>query len=313
MARVFTFLSLILLLTGCELFPTRNAERNAQLYQAVLVELRSLEAQGLIDPNTASAVLISRYGTSFGGTIALEGRDGTGRPMGAEAMTEACLNQTGSLVTGVIKRCLRQNYASADSLEYSHAGIAYRLPGKEWRVRQSLRAIETAVHFQWFGSLRQFIDIPLVEYRVEIIVPDLALQNRLAQGLLVDRAGERLIDPVYNLVSKPFQTEEQMSNQFVLELVASAMQGPSTPISRTNAQRFLRANGYSATVILLGGFQSLTKWDQFFGTIDLSDQPYAKRYEVGELITVLSARKFMQAMGRVRAVREVKLEQNKGP
>ena len=98
-----------------------------------------------------------------------------------------------------------------------------------------------------------------------------------------------------------------MSNQFVLELIAIAMQPADMPINRANAQAKLRELGYEPTVVQLGGLQTFTKYDNLFGTIDLSEQPYTRRYEVAELITVLSLRKFMDRTGRVQAVLNVEL------
>lgn len=298
---------ILTLFAGCELFPRRDATANARLYDAVIAELNALEAQGFIDPSNASVVLINRYGTSFGGTVVLEGQNPDGGYLDSVTMADQCIDERSSRNVGRVKRCLRQRFLSDDRLRYSHGGIAYKLPGRAWEVRQSLRSVETTVHFQWYGSLKQFVDIPLIDQRVELVVPDLALQTAMARDLLIENSGATLIDPVYNLVSKPFQTQEQMSNQFVLEIAAAAMQSPGLSNTRANAQAFLRENGYRPSIILLGGFQSLTRFDGIFPTIDLSALPYARRYEVGELITVLSVKQFLQRLGRVSAVREVSL------
>ena len=295
------------LFAGCDLFPRRDAEVNARLYEAVVAELNALEAQGLIDPKNASVVLINRYGTSFSGTVVLEGQDADGNPLDSAAMVERCLADTGSRAIAGMKRCLRKTFPSNNRLRYSHGGIAFKLPGRPWDVRQSLRSVETAVHFQWFGSLRQFVDIPLVDHRLELLVPDLDLQRAIAQDLLYEDSGATLIGPVYNLAANPFQTREQMSNQFVLEVAAAAMQNPELANSRTNAQVYLREQGYRPSIILLGGYQTFIRFDNLFPTIDLSDLPYARRYEVGELITVLSIRQFLQRQSRITAVREVAL------
>ena len=305
MFRPLISLLFALFLAGCDLFPVRNEEQNAALYHSVLAQLNALERDGLLNPNTASIVLVSRHGTSFGGTITLAGEGAEGRAMNAEQMTQHCLTETRSQRTGAIKRCLRTRFRTDDELRYSHGGIAIKLPGRDWTVRQSLRDVNTGEHFQWYGTLESFVDIPLVKPRIELMVPDLDLQNRLASRLLIERAGNRIIDPDYNLVSQPFQTDEQMSNQFVLELVASALQSPGLSASRANAQAYLRAHGFRPSVILLGGIQTVTKLDSLFGTIDLSNQPYARRYEVGEMITVLSIRKFLQGLGRLSTIRDV--------
>ena len=306
--RLLILLALCMTLVGCELIPRRNAKANAQLYQAVLAELSALEAAGMIDPSKPAAVVLARYGTSVGGSIPLAARHGDGRRYTAQEMIASCQKSTGTHRARRVKRCLRTTFASGETMLYSHAGIAFRLPGRAWQVRQSLRSIETSIHQQWYSTLEQFVDISLIDTRLMIMVPDLDLQERLVRGFLVYRSGQKLITPVYNLVADPFQTREQMSNQFVLELLAMAMQPADMPISRANAQAKLRALGYEPTIIQLGGVQTLTKYDNLFGTIDLSAQPYTRRYEIGEMITVLSMRKFMRKTGRIQAIRDVAVE-----
>ena len=306
MFRPLVVLFLSLTLSACELFPQRDEEKNTALHLKLLEELETLEQQGHFDPQNVNVVLINRYGKSFGGTVVLESAEDSDW-QSAEDMVNTCLTRINGRALGNIKRCLRSTYPSEDRLRYSHGGIAFKFPGRNWQVVQSLRSRETEIHFQWYGTLLEFVDIPLVDHRIELIVPDLELQNSIAKKMLVEQAGNTLIDPDYNLVAKPFQTQEQMSNQFVLEMVAVALQDPERPNTRINAQLYLREQGYRPSVILLGGFQTLTKWDQFFGTIDLSDQLYAREFEVGEMITILSIRQLLQKLGRVSIVQEVRL------
>ena len=308
MIRLITLALCLLLMTGCDLFPQHRVDKTQALYRATLAELDALERQGFLNPNAVSLVFIARYGTSFGRAAILEGRDGaTNTPLAAQTMVQYCIEQRQTEQPAKIKACLRALFLRDEDLRYSHGGIAYKIPGQQWYVHQSLRSKVDQQHFQWFGTLQQFIDIALVEHRIQLIVPDTDLQRHLVQKLLVEHAGDDLITPNYNLVAGPFQTHEQMSNQFILEILGAALQPPAWQNTRKNAQGYLRSRGFRPTVILLGGIQSLAKWDQIFPTIDLSQQPYARKYEIGEMITVRSIRQFLLKTGRVSAVREIEI------
>ncbi len=296
-----------LAVTACDLFPRRDVAQNGILLSRLQDTLNDLEHQQYLNPETPSFVLINRYGTTFGGSRALEGQSESGTPLGARDMLRVCFKMTESKHVADVKACLRQTFPSSQQLRYSHAGIAFRLPGRGWSVRQSLRSGQTGEHFQWFGSLAEFVDIPLIKPRIELIVPTLDLQARLAQRILQESATTALIDPDYNLVAGAFQTQEQMSNQFVLELLASAMQPKDAPVSRAQAQSYLAQTGYAPTVVLLGGLRSIAKWDTLIPTVDLDSQSYARTYEVGEFISVLSVRQYLSAQGQLARRVEISL------
>ena len=305
--RTVAFLGFLLFLTGCDLFPRRDAEANAALTQNILRQLDALEEQGLLDPDTISFVYVHRFGTGFGSSQLLEGRDETtGAYLGAEDMLAFCLANTDDPQPLSIRRCLKRTYAISADLRYAHAGLAYKLPGQSWYIRQSLRASDSGLHFQWFGTLHDFVDIPLIDTRIEILVPTIDLQTKLAQALFQEHVGDVLIDPDYNLVAGPFQDREQMSNQYVLEITAAALRPPETPLTRSHVQAYLRDQGFRPDVILLGGLRSLAKWDTLIPTVDLSDQPYARKYEIGEMITVRSVRTFLTQGGHITQRLEIR-------
>ena len=297
----------LLFLTGCHLFPKLDRAGNALMIQELKARLDAREAAGLLEPENASVVFVHRHGTSFGNSLILKGSDETGQPLSAQDMIAACLAMTNSRALPPVKRCLRETYASAEPLRYSHTGLAYKLPGREWQVRQSLRAGDSGVHFQWYGTLDDFVDVSLIAPRIEVLIPTKEMQQNLARVLLIDGAGSLLIDPDYNLVAGPFQTQEQMSNQFILEIVAAALQDPSLPISRANSQAYLADSDYQPTILTLRGLRSLGKFDALFSTLHYDQQPYARRYETGEIITVTSVRAFLQDQGLITDIFEVGL------
>ena len=59
----------------------------------------------------------------------------------------------------------------------------------------------------------------------------------------------RFHTPKYNLVAYPFSTLYQNSNQWALELMASAMAEEGDVISRQEAQRWLQGAGYEPTLL----------------------------------------------------------------
>lgn len=307
LSRCWVFTLVLIAFSGCDLFPQRNEEANGQLVSKLISELELLESRGLFKKDAVNFAIINRYGTSYGGSRALEGFNTDGSSISLDEMVEHCINSTGTTEETSVIPCLRESYIAAEQPRFSHAGILYKIPGQDWSVRQSLRSTKTGKHFQWFGSLEQFVDIPLIERRIEVLIPTHEIQSRMSRAILIEGAGSDLIDPDYNLVAKPFQTEEQMSNQFVLEIMASVLQPLGQPISRENAQAYLAEKNYRPSIILLGGVRSFAKWDNLIPTMNLKDQPLVRKYEIGEFISVMSVRKFLESEGVVAGKIEASL------
>lgn len=130
-------------------------------------------------------------------------------------------------------------------LLWSHAGIAFRdHPAGRWTVVHELNdcgGAESALHDDSLDTF--YADVP-VRWEGLIVEPAPALQTGLTRALAAG-FGRRLHEPSYNLIAYPFSSRHQNSNQWVLEMVATAL-GGSAVTNRVQAQNWLRHNGYVA-------------------------------------------------------------------
>lgn len=131
-------------------------------------------------------------------------------------------------------------------LVYSHLAFALRDDQGQWRVVHELNRCKTGRSDLYREGLVNFIGEGVLRADVLVLVPKVDLQVRLRQLLLASANGatQRLHEPRYSLVAYPFSTEYQNSNQWVLEVLASAaMPGPPST-DRKQAQAWLRTAGY---------------------------------------------------------------------
>lgn len=132
-------------------------------------------------------------------------------------------------------------------LRYSHIAFVHKDAGSGmWRVKHLLNACGTAESALWEEGLANFfLDDPFT-YDALLLVPSPALQERL-QIALRDRQGlHRLHQARYNMLSYPFSTRYQNSNQWVLEVLAAAVAAPSelAQAERKTAQDWLQRTQY---------------------------------------------------------------------
>lgn len=131
-------------------------------------------------------------------------------------------------------------------LTYSHLAFALRDEQGHWRVIHELNRCKTGRSDLYREGLANFIGESVLRADVLVLVPKVELQARLKEPLLDGAHGvaQRLHEPRYSLVAYPFSTEYQNSNQWVLEVLATAaMPGPPST-NRKQAQAWLRAAGY---------------------------------------------------------------------
>ena len=195
-------------------------------------------------------------------------------------------------------------------LRYSHFGFAYQQPdgkgGNLWRVVHKLNACGTAVADIYRQGLGEFfLDDPW-RYEAAWVAPNAELQRRLLPVLQDDTAVLRLHNKAYNMVSYPWSTRYQQSNQWVIETLALAAEPGIT--TREAAQAWLRFKGYEPTTLKLGTIERLgarvTK-----ANIAFDDHPNEKRFSDRiETVTVDSAFAWLQTAGLGKPVVELKLQ-----
>ena len=160
-------------------------------------------------------------------------------------------------------------------LRYSHLGWAYKTAEGPWRVLHKLNSCgsaEGALYRQGLGEF--FLDDPW-RFEAAWTVPAPALQAPLHAVLLDPVRSTSLHTPAYNMVSYPWSTRYQQSNQWAAEMLALAAE-PGVN-RREQAQAWLRVKDYQPTTLRLGAF---TRLGARVGTahIAFDDHPNEKRF-----------------------------------
>jgi hypothetical protein len=86
-----------------------------------------------------------------------------------------------------------------------------------------------------------------------------------------------LYQPQYNMVSYPWATKYQNSNQWLLEVLAAAWAPPGTVFNRQQAQAWLKQSGYQPTLLRLGPLERLGG-RMFRANIAFDDHPNELRF-----------------------------------
>ena len=141
-------------------------------------------------------------------------------------------------------------------LRYSHLGWAYRTPQGPWRVVHKLNECGTAVGAVYRQGLGEFFLDDLWRYEAVWAVPTPEVQQRLLPTLADRTRATAMHHRPYCMVSYPWSTKYQQSNQWAIETLAAAME-PATVHTRDQAQAWLRWKGYEPTVLKIGALTRL--------------------------------------------------------
>jgi hypothetical protein len=182
---------------------------------------------------------------------------------------------------------------------HSHMGIAWRSATAQgqpaWRVLHKLNTCgsgESAIYRQGLGEF--FLD-DLWRHEAAWSVPAPALQQKLLAVLHDDARAVRLHHRDYSMVSYPWATRYQQSNQWVIETMALAADDGVT--SRPRAQEWLQLQGYEPAVLKLGPLTRLGG-RLTAANVAFDDHPDAKRFaDRIETVTVDSVFAWLQRSG----------------
>ncbi len=248
-----------------------------------------------------SRLLATALGLAMAGT-AHAGRDCAAARPTVEAVTQglALAQRTAAALDASGARVVVLARAGQDlqkyGLRWSHLGYAYRTPEGPWRVVHKLNRCGTAVAEVWRHGLGDFFLDGLWRHEAAWSVPAPAVQDRLMALLADPHRTLRLDTPAYSLVSHPWAQRYQQSNQWALETLAAAME-PDRVHDRSQAQAWLRLQGYRPTVLRLG---PLTRLGGRIGSahIAFDDHPPADRFaDRIATVTVDSVFDWLQASG----------------
>ncbi len=141
-------------------------------------------------------------------------------------------------------------------VRYSHAGLSLKASlNTPWSVRQLYYACDEQrprVFDQGIAGFLLGLNDPSVGY-VSIVYLPLAEADALERTVLDNRQALQLLSPAYSANAYPFSLSYQNCNQWVLEMLAAAWgRLDDAPDLRTQAQHWLRAQGYRPSVFELG-------------------------------------------------------------
>ncbi|WP_291014993.1 DUF2145 domain-containing protein [Hydrogenophaga sp.] len=190
-------------------------------------------------------------------------------------------------------------------LHHSHLGWAYKTPQGPWRVLHKLNACGAATGALYRQGLGEFFLDDLWRFEAVWSVPAPAMQAPLYAVLSDAQRSTRLNTQPYSLVSYPWSTRYQQSNQWALETLASAVEPGIT--SREQAQAWLKFKGYQPSVLRIG---ALTRLGARAGSANVAfdDHPNEKRFaDRIETVTVDSVLYWLTRSGLASAPQSLSL------
>ena len=161
------------------------------------------------------------------------------------------------------------------NMRYTHLAFALRHPSNgEWGVIQLLNTCATSTSRIYEQGLGNFLLDNLLSLDVKMIVPTQDVQKKLAAVLASDKVIS-FHNKNYSMIAYPFSTQYQQSNQWVLELLVSALFGAN---DRQAAQEYLKATAFTPTLISISGFSKLGA-NIFKKNVSFNDHPYHENTE----------------------------------
>jgi len=180
-------------------------------------------------------------------------------------------------------------------LVHSHVGVAWRdHPRGRWFVFHLLNRCGTGQSDLVEQSLEDFYNVELFAYDALVAAPSFPVQIRLQRAFFNPLAAQ-LHEHEYNLVAYPFSTKFQNSNQWALEVIASALAPVGTVGSRLEAQDWLKQMKFAPSVIQISaakraGARLFSPHVRFSDHTD--EERMAQRYAV---VTVRSVVDFLKS------------------
>ena len=185
-------------------------------------------------------------------------------------------------------------------LRYSHLGIAQKDAQGRWIIMHELNECGTAKSGLFNEGLANFFMDDPFQYESLILIPQTQFQEKILTTLNAPIA-KNLHFSQYNMLAFPFSTQYQNSNQWVLEVLATALSSSPTNeniannlSNRNKAQAWLQTKQYQPDTIALSTFTRLGA-RLFKANISFDDHPFGRRM-AGKIdtVTVESVARFLQ-------------------
>ena len=164
------------------------------------------------------------------------------------------------------------------NLRFSHLGFVVRdHPDGKWSVVHDLNLCGTDASQLYVQGVGNFFSDDLFAYEAGILVLPDELQKRLEKILISGSQIKRMHEKKYSVVAYPFSTLYQNSNQWVLEVLASAMAPEGDVATRAEAQKWLKEAGFEPTLLKIPAMTRLGG-RMFKANIAFNDHPDEYRW-----------------------------------
>jgi hypothetical protein len=170
---------------------------------------------------------------------------------------------------------------------YSHSGISMKASSNTpWSIRQLYYACDEGkpkIFDQGMAGFVMGTDSPALGYISVVLLPEEA-EKQLEVAALKNASALALLNAKYSANAYPFSQKYQNCNQWVIELLATAIGALSASDNpRLQAQSWLKANGYLPTLMEVGS-RFLMAVGAFVSFIQSDDHPESdlemQRYQV---------------------------------
>lgn len=179
-------------------------------------------------------------------------------------------------------------------LRYSHLGLIQHMPDGTWSVMHELNQCGTANSELFREGLGNFFLDDMFAFETLILIPSTELQQNL-KLVMADGRAKSLHAVRYNMLSYPFSTTYQNSNQWALEVIAAAQASDLKIETRGQAQAWLKAAAYQPDTLQISAATRLGA-RMFRANVSFDDHPFDRRM-AGQIdtVTVESIVRFMMA------------------
>lgn len=180
------------------------------------------------------------------------------------------------------------------NLRYSHMAFVWRdHPQGRWLAVHELNQCGTANSALFNEGLANFFFDDMFAWDALIVTPSPNMQAKIVALLKNTAYLKHVHEPHYNMVAHPFSTKYQNSNQWVLEILSSAM-SEELFTSRSATQTWLKQANFKPSVLRIPTLKRLGG-RMFQANVAFDDHPNADRFAGNiAVVTVESVKEFVK-------------------
>lgn len=139
---------------------------------------------------------------------------------------------------------------------YTHMGVAVRdHVRRRWQVLHLFNPCGKSESEISVQPLEQFYEVDLFAPEALVLTPGYALQASIREAFMNPATTRALHRPAYNMIAHPFNTSFQNSNQWILEMLALALDRSGGIRDRPAAQAWLMRAGFEPGTIRISNLR----------------------------------------------------------